>query len=176
MSRDVLNLEEAQKVLLDWAAGVGVEAEAAGPYHWAVTLPGTHKLKTTVSVKMSERGADVQAFVIRHPDENEAKFHSWLLHRNGRLQACSFFVDSLGDVYLRAHVPAAAWSQEWIDALMGQVLSAADESFDELLVLGFLTSMKREWAWRVARGESTRNLAAFAHLLDGEDNEFLGTF
>lgn len=32
--------------------------------------------------------------------------------------------------------------------------------------------MKKEWAWRVSRGESTRNLAAFEHLL-AEDNEYL---
>ena len=36
--------------------------------------------------------------------------------------------------------------------------------------------MKKEWAWRVSRGESTRNLAAFEKVLSGEDNEFLGTF
>ena len=36
--------------------------------------------------------------------------------------------------------------------------------------------MKREWAWRIARGESTRNLAAFEPLLSGDDNEFLGRY
>ena len=38
--------------------------------------------------------------------------------------------------------------------------------FNELLALGFLGSMRKEWAWRVSRGESTRNLEAFRHLLD----------
>lgn len=33
--------------------------------------------------------------------------------------------------------------------------------------------MKKEWAWRISRGESTRNLAAFADVLSGDDNEFL---
>ena len=47
------------------------------------------------------------------------------------------------------------------------VLEAADTPFNELLVLGFLTSMRKEWAWRISRGESTRNLEAFRHLLDG---------
>jgi hypothetical protein len=46
------------------------------------------------------------------------------------------------------------------------VLDAADGAFYELLALGFLESMKKEWAWRVSRGESTRNLQAFAHLLE----------
>ena len=46
------------------------------------------------------------------------------------------------------------------------MLDAADGAFNELLALGFLESMKKEWAWRVSRGESTRNLQAFAHLLE----------
>ena len=54
--------------------------------------------------------------------------------------------------------------------------STADSSFNELLLIGFLTGMKKEWAWRVGRGESTRNLAAFEKVLSGDDNEFLGTF
>ena len=59
---------------------------------------------------------------------------------------------------------------------MGEILTVSDGSFNDLLVHGFLTSMKREWAWRIARGESTRNLEAFKHLLDTDDNEFIGTF
>jgi hypothetical protein len=46
------------------------------------------------------------------------------------------------------------------------VLTAADEPFNELLALGFLTSMRKEWEWRVDRGESLRNLEAFRHLLE----------
>lgn len=56
------------------------------------------------------------------------------------------------------------------------MLATADSSFNELLLIGFLTGMKKEWAWRVGRGESTRNLAAFEKVLSGDDNEYLGTF
>ena len=44
-------------------------------------------------------------------------------------------------------------------------LHAADSHFNELLAIGFISSMRKEWAWRVSRGESTRNLEAFRHLL-----------
>jgi hypothetical protein len=37
--------------------------------------------------------------------------------------------------------------------------------------MGFLTSMRREWAWRTSRGESTRNLEAFRALLEDEPAE-----
>ena len=43
-------------------------------------------------------------------------------------------------------------------------------TFLVLLVIGFRTSIQKEWDWRISRGESTRNLEAFRHLLDhGED-------
>ena len=49
------------------------------------------------------------------------------------------------------------------------VLEACDGAFNELLVLGFLSSMRREWQWRVSRGESLRNLEAFRDILDGAE-------
>ena len=48
------------------------------------------------------------------------------------------------------------------------VLEAADSHFNELLAIGFLTSMRKEWDWRVSRGESLRNLEAFRSLLQRE--------
>jgi hypothetical protein len=35
-----------------------------------------------------------------------------------------------------------------------------------MLEIGFGTSIKREWDWRVKRGESLRNLEAFAAFAD----------
>ena len=78
----------------------------------------------------------------------------------------AFAVDHLGDVYLRAAIPREAVTEDLIDRLMGEFLTVADSSFNELLVRGFITSMKKEWEWRVSRGESTRNLEAFRKILD----------
>lgn len=149
-----------------WAEMVGVEAEVVAGSHVVVTLPGGKKLKTNVSVKVGRYGVDCQAFIIRHPDENAEQFMGYLLRKNLGLKLTSFGVDHLGDVYLRASVPVEACDEAMIDRLMGEFVSVADGSFNELLVLGFLTSMKKEWAWRVSRGESTRNLEAFRKLLE----------
>ena len=46
------------------------------------------------------------------------------------------------------------------------MLEAADHDFNVILGLGFLTSIKREWEWRVSRGESLRNLEPFRHLIE----------
>ncbi|RBP65586.1 putative sensory transduction regulator [Brevibacterium sanguinis] len=169
--RDETN-DEILAGVAQWARENGVECEAAGESHLVVQLPGERKLKTTVSIRLSTRSADLQAFVIRHPDENREEFTSWLLRRNMKLKGVAFAVDRLGDVYLNASLPRERLLGE-LDALLGAILTAADESFNELLLIGFITSMKREWAWRISRGESTRNLAAFADVLSGEDNEFL---
>ena len=45
-----------------------------------------------------------------------------------------------------------------------QVLEAVDSDFNTLLELGFRSSIQKEWEWRVSRGESLKNLEAFAHL------------
>jgi hypothetical protein len=105
--------------------------------------------------------------VIRHPDENADEVHRWLLRRNARLQGVAYAVDEDGDVYLVGRLPLVGVTPETLDALLGTLLETADSSFDALLAMGFLTAMRREWDWRVSRGESTRNLQAFRHLLEG---------
>ena len=60
--------------------------------------------------------------------------------------------------------PLEAVSTESVDALLGSVLEVADSSFNVLLELGFSSAIRKEWQWRLARGEPTVNLAAFPHL------------
>ena len=132
-----------------------------------MTLPGEKKLKTVASVLVRDRTTSLSAFVIRNPDENHEAFYRTLLRKNLRLHGLAYAIDTYGDVYLRGEVPTAAVDADHLDQLFGcAVLEAADAPFNELLVLGFLTSMRKEWAWRISRGESTRNLDAFRHLLD----------
>ncbi|GHD35626.1 YbjN domain-containing protein [Streptomyces galbus] len=141
-----------------------LEWESAEPGTYVVQLPGTRKLATTVSLRLGRHSLSLNAFVVRHPDENEAGVHRWLLERNLKLYGVSYAVDRLGDVYVTAKLPLAAVTPEEIDRLLGQVLEAADGAFNTLLELGFASAIRREYEWRVSRGESTRNLEAFAHL------------
>lgn len=130
-----------------------------------VSLPGEKKLKTVVSLVCGEHALSVSAFVIRNPDENHEEVYRYLLRRNLRLPGLAYAVDRAGDVYVTGKVPAAGVDAAYLDQLLGVVLTAADEPFNELLVLGFLGSMRKEWEWRVARGESLRNLEAFRSVL-----------
>ncbi|MFC8128123.1 YbjN domain-containing protein [Streptomyces sp. NPDC057302] len=134
------------------------------PGSYVVTLPGTRKLSTTLSLKVGKHALTLMAFVIRHPDENDAAVHRWLLERNLRLYGVSYAIDSLGDIYLTAKLPLSAVTPDELDRLLGSVLENADGSFNTLLELGFASAIRKEYAWRVSRGESTRNLDAFTHL------------
>jgi hypothetical protein len=140
--------------------------ESTGEASYAVTLPGTHKLKTICNLIVGEHALRIEAFVMRQPDERREELWAWLLQRNARMYGVSFSIDSVGDVYLTGRVNLAGLDEDELDRLLGAVLTYADESFDTMLEIGFGTAIRREWEWRVKRGESTANLAAFAHLFE----------
>jgi hypothetical protein len=142
----------------------GVEWERSGDSAFVVSLPGTHKLKTLCNLIVGDHAVRVEAFVMRQPDENRERLWAWLLQRNADLYGVSFAIDPVGDVYLVGRVPLHAITADEIDRLLGSVLTYADESFDTMLEIGFGSAIRREWAWRVSRGESLENLKAFAHF------------
>jgi hypothetical protein len=160
------DVEKAGQVVEGVLKDAELEWESPEPGTYVVKLPGTHKLSTTVSLLVGRHTLSLNAFVVRHPDENEAGVHRWLLERNLKLYGVSYAVDRLGDIYVTARLPLTAITPEEIDRLLGQVLQAADGAFNTLLELGFASAIRKEYAWRVSRGESTRNLDAFKHLIE----------
>ncbi|WP_329120656.1 YbjN domain-containing protein [Streptomyces sp. NBC_01465] len=157
-------MADAREVIEQTFKDAELEWESPEPGSYVVKLPGTRKLSTTCSLIVGNHSLSVNAFVIRHPDENHEAVHRWLLERNLRLYGVSYAIDSLGDIYLAGKLPLAAVTPDEIDRLLGVVLEAADGSFNTLLELGFARAIRREYEWRISRGESTRNLDAFTHL------------
>ncbi|HEU4423440.1 MAG TPA: YbjN domain-containing protein [Pilimelia sp.] len=145
----------------------GLPVESTGDFSYAVTLPGTHKLKTVCNLIVGEHSLRIEAFVMRQPDERREELWAWLLQRNARMYAVAFSIDHVGDVYLTGRVGLAGVTETELDRLLGSVLTYADESFDTMLEIGFGTAIRREWEWRVKRGESVANLQAFTHLFEG---------
>jgi hypothetical protein len=133
---------------------------------FSVTLPGERKLQTPCRLDVGPHSFAVHAFVCRNPDENHERVYRWLLERNLKLYGVSFAVDHHGDIYLDGRLPLSSVTPEELDRLLGAVLSYADESFNTILELGFASSIRKEWEWRVSRGESTRNLEAFRGWLE----------
>ncbi|HTY26759.1 MAG TPA: YbjN domain-containing protein [Mycobacterium sp.] len=135
-----------------------------------VELPGERKLKTNTLLSIGEHSVRVEAFVCRQPDENHEGVYRFLLKRNRRLYGVAYTLDNIGDIYLIGRIALDAVSADELDRVLGQVLEAVDTDFNTLLELGFKSSIKKEWAWRVARGESLKNLQAFQHLIEDDDD------
>ena len=150
------HLETAE---LEWEPG-------ARDGEYVVTLPGEKKLKTVTSLVVGEHALSVSAFVIRNPDEQHERVYRYLLRRNLKMPWLAYSIDGSGDVYVGGRIPLRAVDEELLDGLLGVVLDAADSPFNELLVLGFISSMRKEWDWRVKNGESLRNLEAFRSILE----------
>ena len=146
----------------------GLEYERPARQQFVVNLPGTRRLKTACWLSVGEHAMSVEAFVMRKPDENAEQVYRYLLEHNTRMYAVAWSVDDSGDVYLSGKLPLVAVTPEEIDRVLGAVLEYADASFNALLQLGFGSSIRREWAWRVKNNESLANLAAFETFAAGE--------
>ena len=131
-----------------------------------VVLPGQRKLQTPVRLEVGPHALTVHAFVCRKPDENFEGVYRWLLERNMRMYGLAFALDAVGDIFLDARLPLGVVTPEEVDRLLGSALTYADESFNTILELGFATSIRKEWEWRIANGESTANLDAFRGWLE----------
>ena len=130
-----------------------------------VTLPGVAKLQTHCALIVGDHTLSINAFVIRKPDTDEDVVHKWCMTKNAAMYGIAFAINELGDIYLVGRLPLAAVNAQEIDRLIGSVLQYSDSSFNQLLELGFADAIRREWAWRVSRGESLANLEAFKHLV-----------
>jgi hypothetical protein len=143
---------------------LGVEHESPAPGSYLVKLRGEHKLQVMTWLVAGTHSLHVEAFFCRQPDENHAAFYRFLLERGARMYGVHFALDSVGDVYLVGRMPLDAITTCEVDRLLGCVLSYSDDAFDQALMIGFASAIKKEYAWRVKRGESLANLRAFGRL------------
>jgi len=153
-------------VIEDFLESHDIDFEKSGEKTFLLTLPGEKKLQTHVALVIGEHSLSINAFVIRKPDENIAAVHEWLLQKNAATYSVAFAINELGDIYLVGRLPLTTVTEQELDRVLGSVLQYSDSSFNPLLELGFASSIRREWAWRVSRGESLANLKAFEHLLN----------
>jgi hypothetical protein len=141
-----------------------LEWQRLDPATFAVALPGEKRLKTACILTVGAHALQIEAFVLRAPEENREQVYAWLLQRNARMYAVSWSIDATGDVYLTGRVPLSAVTADELDRIFGSVLEYADGSFNVLLEMGFGSSIRREWAWRVKNDQPLANLAAFKHF------------
>jgi hypothetical protein len=158
--------EQAVEVIRAVLAGGELEWEESADGVFDVVLPGQRKLQTPVRLEVGTYALSVHAFVCRKPDENFEGVYRWLLERNMRMYGVAFALDAVGDIFLDSRRPLGDVTPDEVDRLLGSVLTYADESFNTILELGFASSIRKEWEWRLAHGESTANLEAFRGWLE----------
>jgi Putative bacterial sensory transduction regulator len=159
----------AAEIIENALAEQDLEWQRLGDNAFAVALPGEKRLKTACLLTVGAHALQIEAFVLRAPEENREQVYSWLLQRNARMYAVAWSIDNTGDVYLVGRVPLASLTADEIDRILGSVLEYADGSFNVLLEMGFGSSIRREWAWRVKNDQPLANLAAFAHFAQRPD-------
>ncbi len=141
-----------------------IDGERSGS-SFLLTLPGERKLETHCALVVGDHSVSINAFIIRKPDENIEAVHEWLLKKNATMYCVAFAINELGDIYLVGRLPFNSITENELDRVIGAVLQYSDSAFNPLLELGFSNAIRREWAWRVSRGESLSNLKAFEHLI-----------
>jgi len=155
----------AQATIEEFLESHDIDYEKSSDSSYLLTLPGEKKLQTHCALVLGDHSLSINAFVIRKPDENESVVHEWMLKKNATMYCVAFAINELGDIYLVGRLPFSAVTEQELDRVIGAVLQYSDSSFNPLLELGFANAIRREWAWRVSRGESLSNLAAFEHLI-----------
>lgn len=163
-----MSLDRLDRVIAETLDERELSYQRKAPGQFFVTLPGTKKLQTSCWLTVGEHAFVVEAFVCRRPDEEHEDVYRFLLRRNAKLYGVHYTIDESGDIFLLGRLALDAVYPEELDRLLGQVLEAADGDFNTLLELGFASSIRREWDWRVSRGEPLDNLRPFRHLV-GDD-------
>lgn len=158
-------MADVVSVVAEFLQSSGLDFEKSDVKRFMVTLPGEKKQQTHCALIIGDHSLMISAFVIRKPDENEGDVHHWCMTKNASMYGVSYAINELGDIYLVGRLPLAAVTASEIDKIIGAVMQYSDSSFNLLLELGFASAIRREWAWRVTRGESLANLEAFSHLI-----------
>lgn len=153
------------EVIIDFLQSHDIDFEVKDSKTFMITLPGEQKLQTHCALVLGEHSLSINAFVIRKPDTHENAVHKWCMAKNAQMYGVAFAINELGDIYLVGRLPREAVNAKEIDRIIGSVLQYSDSSFNPLLELGFADAIRREWAYRLTRGESLANLEAFKHLI-----------
>ena len=132
------------------ASGLAVDRIDEGT--WFTMLAGERKRTVPVYLEVGERHLSVQSFFLRGPDENEGGLYAYLLGRHLRSYVLRFALAETGDLLIVGVVPHLAVTEEEVDRLLGQLLSVADDAFDQALRLGFAGYIEREQQWRERSG------------------------
>lgn len=131
-----------------------IEHHRFGDDVFVLSLRGERKLTIPVTLFLRDRTLVVESFFMRAPAENREALYRMLLARNVRARSVHFALGDHGDVYLVGMVPLVAVSDDSIDAVLAEVLTTSDETFDAAIAVGFETYLALDLAWRARQRPS----------------------
>jgi hypothetical protein len=153
-------------VVRDALLEAGVSFTSPEPDAFLLTMPGERRHRTLVWFLLGDHELLIESFVCRQPDENHAGVYRYLLQRNAKLRTVAYCVDAVGDIHLVGRLGLESLTAAEIDTVLGVLFAASDSDFNPILERGFASSIRREWAWRSATGQSLQNLQAFKRLIE----------
>lgn len=148
---DADDAARARRVVARWVDRHDGQSEHDGD-RWMVMLAGEHKRTVGVTLSVGDHTLAAQSFFMREPDEDRARVYDLLLRRHLRSYTLRFALHPDGDILLVGVLPLAAVTDAELDRMLGQLLTVADETFDEALRRGFASYITREQAWREQTG------------------------
>lgn len=138
--------------LLDALGSFDLEPEPVGDDRVMVAVSGQWRRSMPVLFDVEERHLRFHALLASSLDENHEEAYRYALQRNQRAHDVRFALDGDGNVLLVGRVPLEVVDGQLLDELLGELVQTADETFNQLLGLGFEAYVEREKQWRRKAG------------------------
>lgn len=138
--------------LLDALGSFDLEPEPVGDGRAMVAVSGQWRRSMPVLFDVEERHLRFRALLASSLDENHEEAYRYALQRNVRAHDVRFALDGEDNVLLVGRVPLAGLDQAVLDELLGEIVQTADETFNQLLGMGFEAYVEREKQWRRKAG------------------------
>lgn len=142
---------QARQVVMAALADSGLAVATPDDRTLTTTLEGQHKQSLPVVIAVGERTLKVAARLCAAPDERHAAVYRSLLRRNLTSGPIHFALKD-DDVVVVGQLPLIGLDHDAVEQLLGQLLSVADDAFNDVLRTGFATYLAHEQRWRASVG------------------------
>lgn len=140
--------DAARRILLATTSAAHIELTPVGEDRWMTMLAGEWKRTVPVLLDLDERTLKVTSLFAGIPDEGHEEVYRILLRRNQRSGPIHFALDDAGDLILTGSLPLVAVDARTVDEVLGLVLALSDETFNQVLRIGFAGYLDVEQRWR----------------------------
>lgn len=144
--------DPAARTLVEAVTAAGLALEPVGEHRWYTVITGEWKRTIPVLFSLGDRRLTVTSLFAAAPEEAQTAVYRLLLQRNQHAGMVHFALDDSGDLILTGRLPRAAIDPGHLDELLGQLLTMADETYNQVLRTGFATYLAAEQRWRASVG------------------------